>query len=470
MRIIGAGLVGRSVLFVLLALWPNMGAAAPKTRPAEAKPTAAQPQQPKTTAQPAQPKPPAAGTPRAVYAAMPEHERMMIQADLIWTGFYDGIIDSDFGDNSVAAVKAFQKYIGGRETGLLNPDERAKLSEAARARREKTGWRVVDDRATGVRVGVPGKLVPQSEPSGSGTRWQSSRGEIQVETFRINAPGTTLAAVFERMQKEPANRRPEYKVLKSDFFVVSGAQGGVKRFYVRAQIKGDEVRGVAILYDNALEPTVERVVVAVSNAFVGFPAAQAAVASAPAPRRLVEYATGIVVSKAGHIVTDRAAVDDCQFLIVPGFGNAARVADDKASGLTLLQVFAAKDLTPAALADGGRGSDVTLVGIADPQAQDGGSAVSSLKARLLAASDTAQPIEPAPALGFAGAAALDGDAQLVGMVDVRASSDKAAAQAVMVPAAAIRTFLTAQSIAPPSGPASLDDAKAALVRVICVRK
>jgi len=230
------------------------------------------------------------------------------------------------------------------------------------------------------------------------------------------------------------------------------------------------VRGVTVLYDNALEPTVERIVVAVSNAFVGFPAAQAPVAVGTAPRRLVEYATGIVVSKAGHIVTDRSAIEGCQFVVVPGFGNASRVADDKASGLALLQVFAARDLTPAALADGGRGSDVTLVGIADPQTQDGGSAVSSLKARVLAASGAAQQIEPAPALGFAGAAALDGDARLVGMVDVRGASDKAGAQAAMVPAEAIRTFLAAQSIAPASGPASLDDAKASVVRVICVRK
>jgi hypothetical protein len=141
-----------------------------------------------------------------------------------------------------------------------------------------------------------------------------------------------------------------------------------------------------------------------------------------------------------------------------------RVADDKGSDLALLQVFAARELTPAALAVGGRGSDVTLIGIADPEKQDGGSAVSSLKARVLAASGTSPPIEPMPALGFAGAAALDGDAKLVGMVDVRASS------AAMVPAEAIRTFLSAQSIAPASGPVSLDDAKAALVRVICVRK
>src|SRR5690349_16711970 len=200
MRIIGAGLVG------LMALCPNMATAAPQAKPAPAKSTAAQPQPPKT---------PAPGSPRAVYAAMPEHERTTIQADLIWTGDYNGIIDNDFGDNSVAAVKAFQKRNGGRETGLLNPDERAKLSESARSKREQAGWRMVDDRVTGARLGVPGKLVPQSAPAGSGTRWQSSRGELQVETFRISAPGLTLAAVLDRAKKEPANRRPEYQALKT---------------------------------------------------------------------------------------------------------------------------------------------------------------------------------------------------------------------------------------------------------------
>jgi peptidoglycan hydrolase-like protein with peptidoglycan-binding domain len=444
MRIIGAALV------CLAALWPVHGAAAPQPKPAAGKSN----DQAK----------PAPGSPRAVYAAMPEHERMTIQADLIWTGDYNGIVDTDFGENSVAAVKTFQKRNGGKETGILNPDERAKLSESAHKKREAAGWRMVDDRATGARLGVPGKLAPQSAPSGSGgTRWQSSRGEVQVETFRIGAPGTTLASVFERMKKEPANRRPEYQVLKPDFFVVAGMQGGVKKFYARGQVKGEEVRGVTILYDKALETTIDRVVVAVSNAFAGFPSAQAA-AAAPAARRPVEYATGIIVSKAGHIVTDRSAVEDCRFVVVPGFGNAVRVADDKGSDLALLQVFAARELTPAALAVGGRGSDVMLMGIADPEKQDGGSAVSSLKARVLAASGTSPPIEPMPALGFAGAAALDGDARLIGMVDVRASS------AAMVPAEAIRTFLSAQSIAPANGPVSLDDAKAALVRVICVRK
>jgi hypothetical protein len=48
--------------------------------------------------------------------------------------------------------------------------------------------------------------------------------------------------------------------------------------------------------------------------------------------------------------------------------------------------------------------------------------------------------------------------------------DAAGTQAAMIPAAAIRAFLSAQSIAPADGRASLDDAKASVVRVICIRK
>ncbi len=429
--------------------------------PAEAAPKAAKSKAAKSA--------PVGGAVRAAYAAIPETDRIAIQADLIWTGDYNGIADAEVGDRAIAAVKEFQKRNGGRETGILNPDERAKLAQAAKARQESAGWRVIEDRATGTRVGVPGKLVPQSAPARSGTRWQSSRGEVQVETFRIAAPGTTLTAVFDRLKKEPNDRKVEYQVLKPDFFVMSGLQSGVKKFYVRAQVKDNDVRGVTVLYDQAMEGIMDRVVVAVSNAFVAFPSALTA--SQGGPKRKVEYGSGIVVSSAGHIVTDRQVIDDCQFLVIPGVGNAERVAEDKVLDLALLRVYGAADLVPAPIAgEPGRGTDATLVGIADPQAQNGGALVSTVKARVLAASGAARPIEPAPALGFAGSAALDDDAKFLGMVGLKAPAAGPATQAVIVPADAIRMFLYAQSIAPASGSANLDAAKASVVRVICVRK
>src|SRR5258707_778341 len=59
------------------------------------------------------------------YAAIPLSDRVAIQSDLIWTGDYNGVLSGEFGERSVAAVKAFQKRKGGKETGVLNLQERA---------------------------------------------------------------------------------------------------------------------------------------------------------------------------------------------------------------------------------------------------------------------------------------------------------------------------------------------------------
>jgi hypothetical protein len=186
----------------------------------------------------------------------------------------------------------------------------------------------------------------------------------------------------------------------------------------------------------------------------------------------VEYATGIVVSTAGHILTDRRAVDGCNVIAVSGHGDAERQAEDKSAELALLRVYGASDLVPAAfVAEPPRGSDVTLVGIADPQAQGGGSAISTVAAKL-----KGNVVDPAPQPGFSGAAALDSRGSLIGMVGLSnpiiadVGTPHAQPQAIVVPAPAIRAFLDRHTLAPASGRSSLDAAKASLVRVICVRK
>ncbi|MGZ5843296.1 MAG: peptidoglycan-binding domain-containing protein, partial [Xanthobacteraceae bacterium] len=199
-------------------------------------------------AKPAAPKAAAKPNPLAEsYAAIPLAERLSIQSDLVWTGDYNGTINGEFGERAIAAVKAFQKRKGGKETGVLNQPERAALAAAAEPKQDAVGWRMVDDPATGARIGIPGKLVPQTSTITGGMRWTSSRAEYSVETFRIAQPGTTLPAVFERMKKEPADRKPEYSVLRPDFFVISGMQN-LRKFYVRAQARGEEVRGITVLY------------------------------------------------------------------------------------------------------------------------------------------------------------------------------------------------------------------------------
>jgi hypothetical protein len=114
---------------------------------------------------------------------------------------------------------------------------------------------------------------------------------------------------------------------------------------------------------------------------------------------------------------------------------------------------------------------VTLLGVPDPQAQGGGSAVSAAKARIT----DAFAVDPAPALGFDGAAALDAQGRLVGVTTIKlpvvAGPPPAASTAALTPVEAVRTFLSAQNVAPVAvAPSGIEAAKASVMRVICVRK
>ncbi len=134
-----------------------------------------------------------------------------------------------------------------------------------------------------------------------------------------------------REKKEPPGRTVDYTVVKPDFFVLSGLQG-LKKFYLRGTFKGDEVRILTILYDQAMENTVEPVVIAMSSAFKPFPPR----AAGPRRARPSNIGTGVVSSEDGAILADREVTDGCLAITIAGYGHADRVADDKEHGLALL--------------------------------------------------------------------------------------------------------------------------------------
>lgn len=409
---------------------------------------------------------PAAQTPADTVKAMAPADRQAIQSDLAWTGHYNGLINGEVSERMIAAIKAFQKDQGGKQTGVLNPKERSVLAAAARKSQGSVGWKTVTDAATSVRLGLPAKLVPQQSTDGNGTKWSSSTGSIQILLTRRKDANLSTAKLAELERKEPAGRKIDYSAVKPDFFVLSGTQG-LKKFYVRGQFRGSEARILTILYDQATEGTMERVVIAMSSAFDPFPA------GGPPPRKTVEYGTGVVVDRDGAIVTDRDLTDGCQSIVVAGHGNADKIAADDERGLALLRIYGAAGLKPLALDGGAAKGNLELVGIADPQNQGGGGAVSRVKAASQSGSGNEMALSPAPGLGFSGAAALDASGKFAGLVLLRPivvagpSNAAPAAQAVLAPADAVRAFLVAHKVTPASGS---PDIKASVVRIICVRK
>lgn len=392
-------------------------------------------------------------------------ERLKIQSALLWSGDYTGSLGGE--DPFRSAVKNFQKRAKSRITGVLSPVERANLLAAAKSHEDEFGWTIVTDPSTGVRLGLPLKFVPQVRDSAHGTRWSATHGEVQVETFRVKNSELKLAALFEQEKTQPSSRKIENSALRDDSFYISGVQG-LKKFSVRAYARDGEIRGFTLLFDQMMETIVAPVTAAMVSAFSPFPERSSPFA---ALAKSVEYGNGLVVSASGHIITDRNLVSGCQVIVAAGLGNADQVADDTNNGLALLRVYGAGKLTPLTLAsDPSRKDDVTLVGIPDPKEQNDARKLTEIKARL-AGTNAIELRRPVPMAGFSGAAALDAQGQFLGMMQMRnfvvASLDPSIPPVRLVSAEAIRGFLAANNVATsPQG----EDARAAVVRLICVRQ
>src|ERR1700754_3994950 len=145
---------------------------------------------------------PALQKPEDTANAMAQAERLTIQSDLAWVGQYNGAITGDVSERMVAAIKEFQKARGGKQTGVLNPQERGVLAETAKRRQDNVGWKIVTDAGTGARLGLPTKLVPQQSFHVDAAKWSSSTGTIQIQLSRHKEANPTTAKLADHEKHE----------------------------------------------------------------------------------------------------------------------------------------------------------------------------------------------------------------------------------------------------------------------------
>lgn len=298
-------------------------------------------------AQAQQPADPRLAAATQAYTALPETERKAIQADLIWTGHLNSAATGNFGALTFRAVNSF-KAGRGEPNGQLTPPERQELARLARTARDAAGFAVITDQPTGVRIGIPQKLLPKREATAAGgSRWQSGDGKITLDVSAGPA-SEPLQAIFERAIAVNPNiqRKVTYKLLQPTFFVVAG-ETPTGKFFRRQALGPSGLRGFSVGYDKGVSATFDKVVTAIADSFEPFPSGAApapapaapgapAVASAPAQPATERFGVGLVVGKE-LVLTARAAVDPCRGLKV-GTRPAKLRAQDQASGLALLDV------------------------------------------------------------------------------------------------------------------------------------
>ncbi len=368
---------------------------------------------------------------QAGFEALPEAERKAIQNDLIWAGQFNGAVSGSYGPLTFRAINAFK---GARSPadGLLSPAERAALARAAQAARDAAGFKVLADDKTGVQIGIPLKLLPKRDvtPSG-GSRWQSVDQKITLDTSTTPPGGEDLAAIFEKAIAVNPNspRKITYKLLRPDFFVVTGETPG-GRFYRRLSAGPQGLRGFSIGYDKALAPTVDKLVIAIAASFEPFPtgavpAQPSAVAGtaqspssglssllAPAARSNERYGVALVLNER-MALSASAAVDGCRALRVGNRNAKLRLKDD-ASGLVLLDLDGAGAAKLPGLRSEAAGASEALVLVAFGNDAGKRAAVALPGQGVQSGGKPAlsAPLQP----GQAGTPAFDRQGRLVGIV------------------------------------------------------
>jgi hypothetical protein len=393
---------------------------------------------------------------KMAFEALPEADRKAVQDALVWTGDFNAVVSGAFGRRTFEALNAYRVRTGGADP--LDPRGRAGLLAAGAAARTAARFRIAPDSGTGAVMGVPEHLLAKRTALPAGTRWQSPDGRVTLET-RAFPPGTeTLDTLFEKATAPLPNRRITYRLRRPDAVVVT-AEAGPGLSYVRYAAGPQGVRGFLFGYDRALAPEVDRLVIAVANAFEPFPGPAPPAPTGPVPAgpgvaavtRSAGPSTatdspapaagaGLAVAP-GRVVTASSALEGCA---QPRLGGVpARVLATDPSGLALLEAAAVPaphrpalriDAVPdaagvVALAPGGDGI------LAAPGETRGGDVIAAL-----------QP-------GSAGAPVLDRAGALVGLVARYPAAPRRVAGIVpparlpLVPAGAVRTFLAAQGLA-----------------------
>lgn len=263
-------------------------------------------------------------------------------------GDYIAIVDGKFGRRTYEALTSFQERHGFAPDGILSQWELRVLVVEAIEEVDRLGFQFLVDGATEQELGIPTALVPIQQETKTGTRWFNRFGSLEIETISIPIYEASFEHLFARLSANTSRRSVTYKALKSSYFIVSGFVDG-RGFYLRMERARGATKGFSMSWVPDGTNRHSQLAVAMSNSLNVSPPitgdhrrlgdAEKRQTEDPQPERSVAtMGSGYFVSRYGHVVTNLHVVEGCNFVSVPGHGNARVLKTDRYLDLAVLQV------------------------------------------------------------------------------------------------------------------------------------
>ena len=304
---------------------------------------------------------------KASFLAMSEADRKAVQDALGWLGLYNGAVDGAFGKRTRDSILAYQKSLNATADGVVSDPQLAALKAAAQKARAAVGFELVDERASGVRIGAPLKILDKIAMIGDAVTLEKAGGSVALAFAHRIGADADLAALYAKLTADEKGRKISYKAMKADeFFAVAGELSG-RKFYTRyakapaSWPAGPELRGFTFSYPGDEAAELDKVALAIANSFEPFSSSStsldAATARAPSGltwRDIVKVAPAIAAAdSADKTLASALELTATGLIVAPGQaltalpeadcanatvdGKAAKtLRADASSGLTLL--------------------------------------------------------------------------------------------------------------------------------------
>jgi hypothetical protein len=133
----------------------------------------------------------------------------------------------------------------------------------------RTDLVMVDDVATGARVGLPQSLPRTAQQTAHGTTWRSADGTLIVGTLKFGRD-RELGQLHATLSRLSGRRIDKDSYEPGKFFELAGVDTDGSRFLVRVEQRQADLRGLSVTYSSA-NTTVEQTVQHIAASFQAFP-------------------------------------------------------------------------------------------------------------------------------------------------------------------------------------------------------
>lgn len=171
---------------------------------------------------------------RAWFDGLTTDERSAVQSDLTLLGFYEYLVDGQFGRGTYQALRAYQRSLGRAETGVLLDRDKDRLQRSAASVYRELGMDLVRDKQGQAALIMPAGLLTVVEPAERGNSYSTPDGGISLVTARRPIGERAFRALFEEQSEPTGDRSITYANFNNDRFVISGTQRG-RPFYTMFQ-------------------------------------------------------------------------------------------------------------------------------------------------------------------------------------------------------------------------------------------